>query len=125
MKFLNGSIPDWDFLIQEAFRCLKPGGYLESMEPSTVIQSDDGSVNENTAFSQWGKIFIAGGKKSGRSFSIVEDEVIENAMRRAGFKDVKVWTRKASPNAQVINARLHFGVYRLWTLLTSNAGAHL
>jgi len=93
-RTLNGSIPDWDFMFREAYRCLKPGGWIESMEPSPHITSDDGSLTDQHAWSQWGRIFAAGAKKNGRSWDIVEDQVQEKGMTKAGFKNVNVFNVK-------------------------------
>lgn len=48
-------------LFQEAYKSLKPGGYIESYEPSSRIESDDGTVFDESALSQWEKFFVEGG----------------------------------------------------------------
>ena len=85
IRYLFGSIPDWDALFQEAFRVLKPGGYVESLEPSTIFRSDDGSIEEGSALDQWGKVFHEGGRRLGRSFRVVEDDLQRKGMASAGF----------------------------------------
>ncbi|KAM5354615.1 hypothetical protein ACJ41O_001262 [Fusarium nematophilum] len=93
-RWLVGSVQDWEGLFKQAYRALKPGGYLESHETSARVLSDDGSVEENSALGQWGNFFIQGGHKLGRPFTVVEDELQEKAMEAAGFVDVRVTTLK-------------------------------
>ncbi|KAF5544580.1 methyltransferase [Fusarium napiforme] len=88
-RWLVGSIVDWDQLFKEAYRCLKPGGYIESHEALSRMDCDDGSITEKSAMHQWGKFFIEGGKKIGRSFTIVEDGVQRSAMEKAGFVNLE------------------------------------
>lgn len=38
---------------------------------------------------QWGKIFLEGGRKLGRPFSILEDNTQRKGMEEAGFVDVE------------------------------------
>lgn len=38
---------------------------------------------------QWGKFFVEGGQKIGRSFTIVEDGVQRSAMEKAGFVNLE------------------------------------
>ena len=95
MRWLVGSIDDWYLLFKRAYACLKPGGWLESYEMSTVWESDDGSVGENTALAQWGKFYVEGGRQSGRTFTVVYDDLQRKAMEAAGFveigeRDIKV-----------------------------------
>lgn len=87
IRYLVGSIPDWDALFREAFRVLKPGGYVESLEPSSLFQSDDGSVKEGSALDRWGKVFNEGGRKIGRSFNLIGDDIQRKGMVEAGFDD--------------------------------------
>jgi hypothetical protein len=88
MRWLVGSIDDWHLLFKRAFACLKPGGWLESYEMSTMWESDDGTVTENTALAQWGKFYVEGGKQSGRTFTVVHDDLQRKAMEAAGFVDI-------------------------------------
>lgn len=96
MRWLIGSIQDWDALLQQAYRVLRPGGYIESLETSAIMTSDDGTVTETCAMGQWGKIFITGGKKIGRSFSVLEDETQRKSMEAAGFVDIQEFNFKVS-----------------------------
>jgi len=96
MRVLNGSVADWDFLMAEAYRCLKPGGWLESMEASPHISSDDGSLTERHAWSQWGNLFEKAGKSNGRSWNVIEDGVQEKSMAKAGLKDLVISKYKVS-----------------------------
>ncbi|KAH7121481.1 S-adenosyl-L-methionine-dependent methyltransferase [Dactylonectria macrodidyma] len=89
IRFLVGSVIDWPALFQQAYRCLKPGGYIESYEGGPNIGSDDGSVTKTSAMGQWGEIFCEGGRRIGRSFSIVEDEEQRKGIEAAGFVDIE------------------------------------
>ncbi|KAK1834032.1 methyltransferase domain-containing protein [Podospora conica] len=88
IRYLVGSIPDWDALFREAFRVLKPGGYVESLEPSPSFQSDDGTVEEGSPLDQWGKMFNAGGRKIGRSFEVVGEDLQRKGIVNAGFESI-------------------------------------
>lgn len=76
MRWLVGSIKDWGALFGQAFRCCKPGSWVESYEASSIITSDDGTVKDDSAMGQWGKFFIEGGKKLGATFTVVEDRTL-------------------------------------------------
>lgn len=89
MRWLVGSIDDWNALFRRALGCLKPGGWLESYEMSPMWESDNGSVTEKTALGQWGKIFEEGGRLSGRTFKVVPEGLQRKAMEAAGFVDIQ------------------------------------
>ena len=89
MRFLVGSIVDWPALFKQAYRCLKPGGYIESHEASPNIGSDDGSVKPDSAMGEWGEIFFEGGRKLQRPFSILEDNIQNEGMKEAGFGNIE------------------------------------
>ncbi|KAF4451710.1 hypothetical protein F53441_5389 [Fusarium austroafricanum] len=96
MRYLYGSISDWSALFQEAYRACKPGGWVESFEASAMLESDDGTVQEGSAMNEWGKFFIEGGKKLGRTFTILDDDLQRKGMEDAGFTDINIWNFKAS-----------------------------
>ncbi|KAM0354822.1 hypothetical protein ACHAPU_000647 [Fusarium lateritium] len=96
MRYLYGSISDWSALFHEAYRACAPGGWVESFEASAMLESDDGSVVEGSAISEWGKFFIEGGKKLGRTFTILDDDLQKKGMEEAGFVDIQTWDFKAS-----------------------------
>ncbi|KAF5724613.1 mRNA 3 end-processing YTH1 [Fusarium mundagurra] len=96
MRYLYGSISDWSAIFQEAFRSCKPGGWVESFEASAMLESDDDTVKEGSAMSEWGKFFIEGGKRLGRTFTILDDDLQKKAMEDAGFTDIQTRDFKAS-----------------------------
>ncbi|KAI1275442.1 S-adenosyl-L-methionine-dependent methyltransferase [Xylaria sp. FL0933] len=88
LRYLFGSIPDWDALYAEAFKACKPGGWVEAVDPSVNLRSDDGSVREGTAFYDWGRLFNEAASKYGRTMSMVDDGAIKESFKRAGFVEV-------------------------------------
>ncbi|EEU36135.1 uncharacterized protein NECHADRAFT_72861 [Fusarium vanettenii 77-13-4] len=89
MRYLVGSVKDWNGLFEQAFLACKPGGWVESFEGVPVMQSDDGSVSDDSAMAGWGKTFIKAGKKLKRSFTVVDDNVQEEGMAAAGLVDIE------------------------------------
>lgn len=117
MRWLVGSIVDWTALFKQAYNCLKPGGYIESYEAMPKMESDDGTVHEKSAMNQWGKFFAEGGRKIGRTFTVVNDGVQRKAMEEAGFVDIEEWNFKAPIGSWPQDARLkEIGTYAQATL---------
>ncbi|KAI0399400.1 S-adenosyl-L-methionine-dependent methyltransferase [Xylaria palmicola] len=94
LRYLFGSISDWDALYAEAFKVCKPGGWVEVVEPSVNLRSDDGSVREGVALYDWGRLFNEASSKYGRGMSMVDDGTIMETMRKAGFVDLRSRTFK-------------------------------
>ena len=99
MRWLLGSIPDWTALFKEAYNTCRPGGWVESLEPSAIVESDHCDIPEESALGQWGMFFVEGGKMIGRSFTVVQDELQRKGMEEAGFVDIKEYDFKVSPSA--------------------------
>lgn len=89
LRWLTGSIPDWNSLYKEAFKATKPGGWVQSYEPSSIVRSDHVEIAETSPLGQWGKFFEEGGKTIGRSFKAVEEDLAKKAMEEAGFVDIE------------------------------------
>ncbi|KAL2157329.1 hypothetical protein VTH06DRAFT_6267 [Thermothelomyces fergusii] len=88
MRYLFGSVEDWTRLFREAYRVLKPGGWIESFEPDAEIFAEDGTIKEGSPLDQWGKVFLQGGRKFGRTFYPVTDNVQRPAIEAAGFTNI-------------------------------------
>ncbi|KAI0095760.1 S-adenosyl-L-methionine-dependent methyltransferase [Nemania sp. FL0031] len=94
LRYLFGSISDWDALYAEAFKACKPGGWVEAVDPSVNLRSDDGSVREGTALYDWGRLFNEASSKYGRSMRMVDDGQISESFKKVGFVDVRSRTFK-------------------------------
>ncbi|KAM0543974.1 hypothetical protein ACHAPJ_012069 [Fusarium lateritium] len=97
-RYLVGCIPDWNKLFEEAYKTLKPGGWIESFEASPTIESDDESVKPDSAMAQWGPIFIEASKKIGNTFTVIADDIQRPALEQAGFTDIEQWDSKLPLN---------------------------
>ena len=91
LRWLIGCVTDWTSLFQQAYRSLKPGGWIETFECNGFFESDDGTVTEKTAAAQWGFLFREGAKKLGStaSFTVVRDGVQKKSLEEAGFMNIQ------------------------------------
>ncbi|KAM0546460.1 hypothetical protein ACHAPJ_010816 [Fusarium lateritium] len=87
MRHLIGAIPDWNELMNQAFRCCTPGGYLEWGEINPTICSDDGTTDGVSAIQEWNELFRKGSEVAQRGFCEVENDL--QLLPAAGFVDVK------------------------------------
>jgi hypothetical protein len=114
IRLLYGSISDWDALFDEAYRVCKPGGWIESHEASAMARSDDDSIPPDSALAQWGKFFIEGGDKLGRTFRILEGDIQKKNMARLGMEKMGVFEFKsplgAWPKDPVMNEIGRYGL---------------
>ena len=90
LRYLIGAIKDWPTLFKEAYRCIKPGGYIESLEIGGRLECQDTSTKEHTATDQWGEFFAEGGERLGRSFRILQNRIQEEGIQEAGFVDIHI-----------------------------------
>jgi hypothetical protein len=86
IRELFGSVADWDEFFSSAFEHTKPGGYVEVIEHSVLPVSDDGTVNEESFFTLWGKTVVEMGRRFGKSFTIWEES--RERLEKAGFVDI-------------------------------------
>ncbi|KAF4965511.1 hypothetical protein FSARC_6691 [Fusarium sarcochroum] len=95
MRFMLGSITDWTATFNEAFTACAPGGWIESYEVSSTMESDDDSIPDGSAMQRWGQVFEEGGQRAGRSFAIIQEDVQRKSMEEAGFVNIHVEDLKA------------------------------
>ncbi|KAK0613243.1 S-adenosyl-L-methionine-dependent methyltransferase [Immersiella caudata] len=85
IRYLTGSIPDWKMVYEQAYRCLKPGGWIEHTDFTIEVRCDDGSVPKGTAYDWWTQFFVDAGNKIGRTFLVTKDNQNVRWLREAGF----------------------------------------
>ncbi|KAF5023095.1 hypothetical protein F66182_4852 [Fusarium sp. NRRL 66182] len=95
MRFMLGSITDWTATFKEAYTSCAPGGWVESYEVCSTMESDDDSIPDGTAMKRWGEVFEEGGRRAGRSFSIIQEDTQRRSMEEAGFVNIHVEDLKA------------------------------
>ena len=96
MRWLVGSIADWDALFAEAFKTLRPGGWVESFEARMQVDSDHSPIPEDAYIQQSSRFFLDGGEKIGRTFYVWDHELQRKGMEKAGFVDLQEVELKAS-----------------------------
>ncbi|KAI1042017.1 hypothetical protein LB505_011606 [Fusarium chuoi] len=95
MRFMLGSITDWTATFRESFTACAPGGWVESYEVSSTMESDDNSIPYGSAMKRWGEVFEEGGQRAGRSFAMIREDVQRKSMEEAGFVNIHVVDLKA------------------------------
>ncbi|KAK4443922.1 S-adenosyl-L-methionine-dependent methyltransferase [Podospora aff. communis PSN243] len=89
IRYLHGAISDWPKFYSQVFRCLKPGGWFQHLEPNIELRCDNPDVpyGEDHVYKQWAKLFYDAGDRIDRSFRI-DEEIMVGWASGAGFKDV-------------------------------------
>jgi ubiquinone/menaquinone biosynthesis C-methylase UbiE len=95
IRYLQGSIDDWDKLYSQVYRCLRPGGWFQHIEPDLQMtsQSPDVKVDDEHIYTRWANIFNEVGQKIGRTFDF-SDRKLEKLAKTAGFNKVTLQTHK-------------------------------
>ncbi|KAL2004668.1 hypothetical protein VTN00DRAFT_3196 [Thermoascus crustaceus] len=84
---LNGFVADYDRFFRQAFKSLKPGGWLEMQSAEGYLFSDDGTAEKATYCQEWTKNIREAAAKFGKSF--YELPKWKEKMEKAGFVDVR------------------------------------
>lgn len=94
IRYLLGSIADWPKLYQQAYRCLKPGGWIEHTDSDVHIQADDDSLPADNPYPAWNQFFRDAGAKIGKSFNVTENEQQVKWAKDAGFDPSTITLKK-------------------------------
>lgn len=89
IRYMHGAISDWPKFYEQVFRCLKPGGWFQHIEPNIELRCDNPDVpyGDDHVFKQWAKLFYDAGDRINRSFRIDQDTMVGWA-KGAGFPEV-------------------------------------
>jgi len=88
IRWMMGCFEDWVRVYKECFRCLKPGGWVEHIDCSTVIRSNNNTIPEDSIWTDWTRAFTEVANKTGRTLRIIDDDIYAGWMKEAGFEDV-------------------------------------
>ncbi|KAJ4250154.1 hypothetical protein NW762_011967 [Fusarium torreyae] len=86
LRAMTGSIRDWPKLLNQAFKNLSPGGYIELMDPIYPATSDDETVSKDSAVYKWSTLMNEAATKMGSALDSglhYKDQLIQ-----AGFVNV-------------------------------------
>ncbi|OTB08522.1 hypothetical protein M426DRAFT_317146 [Hypoxylon sp. CI-4A] len=117
IRALYGSIPDWSEFYGKAFKHVKPGGWVQDLEMDVRIQSDHVAFGDDHIFEEWGRAFIEGGEKNGRTFGICRDHRMKETMEAAGFVDVTEVKLKAPTHGWPRDPKLQQAGLLLYAML--------
>jgi hypothetical protein len=78
------SLKDWPHFYRQAYKVLKPGGWLEAQEFSYKRYSDDNSIPPDSRITYWEDLWTEGVKKIGLQ-GHCDPELVVRQMADAGF----------------------------------------
>ncbi|KAH8599213.1 S-adenosyl-L-methionine-dependent methyltransferase [Bisporella sp. PMI_857] len=84
---LLGSVTDWNTFYRNCFQSLKPGGWLDCLEPGAFFESNFGTVGPDHVFKRWGEVMLESGKASGMDFHV--GPFMKQRIEDAGFINVQ------------------------------------
>ncbi|KAH8155688.1 uncharacterized protein LAJ45_00698 [Morchella importuna] len=85
IRYLNGGISDWGALFAEAYRSLKPGGWIEVCEFEMGVASDDGTYGANSNLGKYYELTNEAAMRAGRDF--IGADTLINGIEKAGFRN--------------------------------------
>ncbi|OHW98781.1 SAM-dependent methyltransferase [Colletotrichum incanum] len=93
IRNLEGCIADWRALYEQAFECIKPGGYIEIKEFDIESRSQVQTLDDKHPFKTWPKYLLQACDKLGKVGLQCRDHGIARNLDALGFVDVveKKW----------------------------------
>ncbi|KAI0376319.1 S-adenosyl-L-methionine-dependent methyltransferase [Hypomontagnella monticulosa] len=124
IRYLFGAISDWNELFRQAYRCCKPGGWVQSCECDVLMCCDDGSIKEDSIFNTfWNPLWREMTKKLGISFQVLEERLQNKGFEEAGFVDIKEVNYKLPIGGWPLDRKLaEIGEYTSLTLINDLEG---
>ena len=86
-RMLSGCFADFGDVLRKSFRCLKPGGWMESQDYLTTLLCDDGTMGPDYAFAEWSALYERASVAVGRPARIAD--ALKRSYEQAGFVDVR------------------------------------
>lgn len=83
---LSGSVSDWAKLYAQAFRCIKPGGWIEMQEFEVWVKSDDDTLKKAPSLIQLQTLVDEASTKLGKQMNVATEQ--KQKLMDAGFEDV-------------------------------------
>ncbi|KAK2689993.1 hypothetical protein QWA68_010135 [Fusarium oxysporum] len=95
IRYLQGTIGDWDRLYSQMYKALKPGGWFQHIEPDLQMlsQNPEIKVDDEHIFTRWAKIFTQVGETIGCTFDFSNGK-LSTLAKDAGFVSVTPQTHK-------------------------------
>ncbi|KAI5815293.1 methyltransferase [Pyronema omphalodes] len=93
IRNLAQGVQSWDTVLAQAWRCLKPGGWIELGEIETSPHSDDNSLPEDDGLRKFLILLQEGLEKMGRPGCVTVDFLRDN-LKKTGFTDIESSTTK-------------------------------
>ncbi|KAK6541922.1 hypothetical protein TWF694_007697 [Orbilia ellipsospora] len=122
IRYLRAAISDWPRLFEQAYNSLKPGGYFEFQDPDLLFLTDDGSLPEDAALTQYINYFHKACEKRGKH-TLGQPQTVADELRKIGYDDVKVVCQKCPQNPWPKNQHMKtLGRYSLLNLLDGLEG---
>jgi SAM-dependent methyltransferase len=86
-RSMMGSIKDWDTLLQQAFSCLRPGGYIESAEFTYFnVHSDDNTYTKESSLWKYYELINKASAK--RGYPLILDTPLTEILCGIGFEEI-------------------------------------
>ena len=125
-SFMNGfSVKSWQHFYEQAFKYMKPGGWVENQEFDLAFTSDDGTMPQDGAVSRWQDLWnegIAEFGLTGRCYP----ETMKQRMQDVGFINVMIKPYKMPVGAWPRDKRLRqAGLFFLVGVLDGITGLSL
>lgn len=87
IRQLAAWIDDWPRMIKQAYRALKPGGYIEIQDLTDFFHCDDGSLPTDSCLNQWIHLADQALRQIDRPWLGVQD-LCRELFRREGFVEI-------------------------------------
>ncbi|KAI8405781.1 hypothetical protein FOFC_13242 [Fusarium oxysporum] len=85
-RMMNFSIPNWPEYLNKIYQNLAPGGYAEIQEIDVMVNSDDGTLGDDSAIMKWSNLLNEASVKLQQAYKKIDE--FKDMMAEAGFTEI-------------------------------------